>query len=290
MSRKKLSASDESARQNYVDTMLVYLDCADFTPSVKTFIPTLSTMIDNLLPVLKSAPTSVEKPISPIGLITPTHTPGGLFEIYSCHPASSRTLARLQGWLPSVDIRTSNSVRYCLVNASTIYPNGKVVATIPRYYKSNLDEHRRCSWFPVVAPAPIGTVRCTSAGGATGRFTEFEVRSSDTLGFIPRFAYDFDHLQHSVWSVRIQAINGGSSLVLFTDQDGATGFFNLRDAPLTAGGRRAALQHWVTQHNRRAKKKKPIQVTGHLRGVENFSWFGLDCTVQPPTTLLDSAA
>ena len=58
--------------------------------------------------------------------------------------------------------------------------------------------------------------------------------------------------------------------------------FSLRDIP-DGYKRRAALRHWVASHLRR-KPSKPDEKTTvkkHLRGKEDFEWFGISGTIYP---------
>lgn len=103
---------------------------------------------------------------------------------------------------------------------------------------------------------------------------------------IPDCLSCFISAKQYIWHVNIGAENGKSHLTIFADQDGVCEFYRLRDAPM-AGGRRAALRHFVDSYTRKPKNQ---EVRAHFRGREEFSWFGLSCSVNPPLELIEKAS
>jgi hypothetical protein len=85
------------------------------------------------------------------------------------------------------------------------------------------------------------------------------------------------------WSVSFAA-GIGPSVRVPACADSVAGLFALRDRP-EGRTRRQALRHWVRAHSRRLPDARECDVTGHLRGAEEFDWFGLRCRVVPPAAL-----
>lgn len=58
--------------------------------------------------------------------------------------------------------------------------------------------------------------------------------------------------------------------------------FYSRTIPVTATGRLKPILHWVESHKRRLKEGIEVDVTKHLRGVENFEMGGLIFNITSP--------
>lgn len=68
-----------------------------------------------------------------------------------------------------------------------------------------------------------------------------------------------------------------------TDPTGIREVFRLRDIP-PGKSRRTALRHWVSSHWRQSRPPSAIDrafVRQYLRGAVDFSWSGLQCTIEP---------
>lgn len=84
------------------------------------------------------------------------------------------------------------------------------------------------------------------------------------------------------WSVRLGFL-GHPGISILTTNTGAREAFRLRDIP-NGERRRKALAHFVKEHMRRAPiTKNDVRVEEHVRGVEDFSWNGLQCRISPPS-------
>lgn len=81
------------------------------------------------------------------------------------------------------------------------------------------------------------------------------------------------------WQAKFLTANG--HLVVPTDALGAHALFASRTAPVTAGGRRAALLHWVRAHMRASRTGLDHDVRRHLRGVRSFAWHGWQVALEP---------
>jgi hypothetical protein len=106
-----------------------------------------------------------------------------------------------------------------------------------------------------------------------------------------RLAYGIAKFFDRQWSVYF-GFDGNLGLSFPTSPEHAQEVFRLRDVPPGAK-RRAALKHWVREHNRRRSADDPvatIPVMRHLRGAETFHWNGLTCRIKPsPVDLRDLA-
>ena len=60
-------------------------------------------------------------------------------------------------------------------------------------------------------------------------------------------------------------------------------FFSLREGPVTPGGRRRALIHWVSKHLRDTGAPEKVRVREHYRGVTEIAVDGLTIRVGPNT-------
>lgn len=91
--------------------------------------------------------------------------------------------------------------------------------------------------------------------------------------------------QRYLWYVKLTYFNS-ASVLLATDPTGVKGFFKLRDKP-EGRDRRTALLHWVREHWRKSRKIKDdeIAVRAHLRGDDEFNWFGMKGQVLIPFEL-----
>jgi hypothetical protein len=104
----------------------------------------------------------------------------------------------------------------------------------------------------------------------------FEEDSNELIGMTQTFTL----MRRYSWSVCIGY--DGPTIRFLTDPTGVRAAFALRDIPPGAT-RRAALRHWVGQHNRK-KRTDPgalVEVRKHLRGATSFTWNGLRCRVEP---------
>ena len=70
--------------------------------------------------------------------------------------------------------------------------------------------------------------------------------------------------------------------------EGARALF--ADRNVVGGKRRTALRHWVKEHYRRGHTpEESHKVREHLRGVERFTWHGLDVKLQVPSAEIEAA-
>ena len=58
-------------------------------------------------------------------------------------------------------------------------------------------------------------------------------------------------------------------------------FFASREAPMTPGGRRRALIHWVSEHMRKVSLAKKTVIRQHYRGITEFTVDGLSVSAIP---------
>lgn len=62
------------------------------------------------------------------------------------------------------------------------------------------------------------------------------------------------------------------------------------DRNAVGGKRRTALRHWVKEHYRRGHTpEESHKVREHLRGIERFTWHGLDVKLQVPSAEIEAA-
>jgi hypothetical protein len=80
------------------------------------------------------------------------------------------------------------------------------------------------------------------------------------------------------WSVTIRE---ETAFTIYSTEQKIKELCDLRDAPMTTSGRRAAICHWVRSH-RRKTESKPIEVRKHLRGITQFPLAEMQITVAPP--------
>lgn len=70
--------------------------------------------------------------------------------------------------------------------------------------------------------------------------------------------------------------------------EGARALF--ADRNVVGGKRRTALRHWVKEHYRRGHTpEESHKVREHLRGIERFTWHGLDVKLQVPSAEIEAA-
>ncbi len=81
----------------------------------------------------------------------------------------------------------------------------------------------------------------------------------------------------AVWSMVIE--KNGLRLLLTTDAVGIRELLMLRDRDI--GTRRAAIRHWVIDHDRRLPNGRIIRVKAHLRGKTEFSWRSWNVNIEP---------
>lgn len=286
--KRGLSKEQERRRYDYVDEMVVYLECAAFEPPVSLFVPLIEDMLNPLFPkASRFAAKNFATECTACGLIAGAEPRSGAkFAVYTCEPLSAERVRRLCALMPvGSDTGALRGAQFARVSLVNVHGDGRVTGSFPRHYQRRVGSRSEFCWFPVVMPR-VGRKVTVATGGGINEYTEVV---SDYTGMAPGIVSAFTGLREAVWSVRVSAVNGRSELLLFTDEAGATGFFNLRSAPTTASGRKAALQHWVREHARKGQAH-PTPVRGHLRGAEEFDWMGLRCRVDPPTELAERAA
>ena len=71
----------------------------------------------------------------------------------------------------------------------------------------------------------------------------------------------------------LASVQDGVELTFPISEEGYLEAFAMRDAPVSAQGRRRALLHWVAKHMRRANKN-PVEVKRHMRGIHEFDMGG----------------
>lgn len=70
--------------------------------------------------------------------------------------------------------------------------------------------------------------------------------------------------------------------------EGARALF--ADRNVVGGKRRTALRHWVKEHYRRGHTpEESHKVREHLRGIDRFTWHGLDVKLQVPSAEIEAA-
>lgn len=291
--RRVLTKGQEKERFDYVESMLVYLECGDFRVPVKTFMPMLRSTAYILGDRLAHAiHRGFGKPWEPIGIIFEPTSRSHAMRVAVTEMVDRQAIRRAEALCPGlVPIEAmGDNRRYAKVATFNVTENGKAISGIPDYFWATR-EQRDSTWFPVVAPTQLGhTKTIVSSGGRetpSVKHLSGVVVSSD-IGVCPHIAAGVAELRRSVWVVCVSAMDGRSEMLLFTDDRGAVGFFNLRTAPVTTAGRRKALQHWVKEHSRNRSAPEPVEVKGHLRGVHEFNWLGLACRIESPTELGDS--
>lgn len=97
----------------------------------------------------------------------------------------------------------------------------------------------------------------------------------DHLSLMPGIAFWL----HYTWQAKFLVGNG--YVVVPTNPAGIVDLFRTRDAPLTEGGRRAALLHWVQAHRRTSSRGTVHDVRKHLRGARSFAWRGWQVALAP---------
>lgn len=89
------------------------------------------------------------------------------------------------------------------------------------------------------------------------------------------------------WSVSI-GHPGCLGSVVECSPEGARALF--ADRNVVGGKRRTALRHWVKEHYRRGHTpEESHKVREHLRGIERFTWHGLDVKLQVPSAEIEAA-
>ena len=81
------------------------------------------------------------------------------------------------------------------------------------------------------------------------------------------------------WSVTIKK---DSAFTVYSTEEKIKELCEMRDAPLSASGNRAAICHWVRAHKRKTSNA-PVDVKKHLRGVVDFPLGDMRVTITPPT-------
>ena len=81
------------------------------------------------------------------------------------------------------------------------------------------------------------------------------------------------------WSVTIKE---DSAFTVYSTEEKVKELCEMRDAPLSASGNRAAICHWVRAHKRKTSKL-PVDVKKHLRGIVDFMLGDMQVTITPPT-------
>ncbi len=285
MARNKKKDDREKRRASVVDQMIVYLECADVKPPVRELYPLIGEMIAASAEVSKSLPlTEKSPPLGGVGMIGSSELEGYTFQVDIAEPVNRLKLKNLMRMMPtSMNIvLPAQATELARTSRYYISIDGKVMTGIPKFYYQGGGGDgvtRLATWIPVAAPLQLGTRRTVNAGG----YREHTVFSSDGDGVIPCIINAMVATSRVMWSVSMSAENGRSYLRFLTSESGAVGFYDLRNAPLTEGGRKAALRHFVNSHIRKPDSK----VREHFRGREEFDWFGLKCCVIPPESLVE---
>jgi len=81
------------------------------------------------------------------------------------------------------------------------------------------------------------------------------------------------------WHINIRTAEKRTGLLLATDAIGVQHIVQSRDVPVAS--RRPALQHFVREHWRRARRGDDSAVSAHFRGAKKFVWNGWPCEVIP---------
>jgi hypothetical protein len=164
---------------------------------------------------------------------------------------------------------TKNVINSCVVHRARIKIDGSYDESEFRYARQGNE------WVGLNLPAKESKKTCYTL--STWRdfvHTEYGIESIYPA-LVEAAEWGLQHL----WHVELTADKAGS--VLFaTDATGVKGFFTLRDKP-DEMSRRPALMHWVREHFRKNRKSEEdeIFVRKHLRGREEFDWFGLKGTI-----------
>jgi len=82
------------------------------------------------------------------------------------------------------------------------------------------------------------------------------------------------------WHVVIGAVGSPVKVKLPATPQSAREFLSLRDVP-EGMQRRAAIKHWVAEHQRRRETPGEYDVRAHLRGREEFTWGDYEGWVEP---------
>lgn len=120
----------------------------------------------------------------------------------------------------------------------------------------------------------IGPMRWATAHARANRIPEYSAETSGrvqvAIGLMSELYYH--------WTVEFIG-QSGSSFMMPTTGEGAREMFRDRDRP-EGKSRRAALRHWVSAHSRMIRSDKRVDVRGHLRCGEPFSWRGYTCRLR----------
>lgn len=79
----------------------------------------------------------------------------------------------------------------------------------------------------------------------------------------------------------VATIRSESEFSVYSTEDHMKDLCDLRDAPLTDSGRRAAICHWVRGHKRNAEQGR-VDIKKHIRGVTVFPLGDMQITITPP--------
>lgn len=286
--RKRPSKRQETDNAKSLESILLYLECSDYKPPVREFLPMLDWILHPLRAAFRAAcEAGSSLPARSIGVVYGGHI-GERFCVEVCRPVARTSIHRLASWVGTHRLNVPADANYCRLLRARIYSDGRIWESLPEYYYMPANGGGLMGWTNVIRQTSTRTTRRVSGSGENASYAEFAVESSSDGGFAPSFANALPVLLRGCWSIQINAENGKSHLIVPTDPDGVAGFYNLRAAPM-AGGRRAALLHWVKSHSRRLKTNQDTVIKGHFRGVDEFDWFGLRCRIRPPTAMLTTA-
>jgi hypothetical protein len=99
-----------------------------------------------------------------------------------------------------------------------------------------------------------------------------------------KFLRSLELTERYLWSVKFRGTSR-KWLVFGTTPDASKQAFRLRDIP-DGKRRRAAMLNWIDEYSRRSQVAEgPHQVSGHLRGSEQFTIDGIECRIDPPAWL-----
>lgn len=290
MGNAKGNREYESDRGASADHALTYLECSNFKPAVDRFY----------------LPMTTDQHIAPLALeCSPSReiVPSGVVFAPKKRASESGAVFNFQEFTMSPQKRNAWGIRFsdappesvvAKVISVNVHRDGRSEPELPVKFYLPKEFSPSTGWIPMVGGNSIDASRTTRGGFQRvskvirgGRiFSDDGIKTPGVDGLAVAAVCVLQAISQVAWSVVVRAENGRSSLVMYADEDGVKGFHDLRTAPM-AGGRRAALQHFVREHVRRPKNKT---VREHFRGKTEFEWFGLQCTVFPPSRLAEKVA